>query len=98
MFWTVRIHLRGFVGHHNPRVPDQDLGVTDPVSHGHTKELLRIECLPVEINRGLGILEYEIRGDRAISVGNWLDHDNSSFHGRMSSARSIDLPGSTSLQ
>src|SRR5260370_13556363 len=75
MFGAVSIHLRGLIGQHNPRVSDQDLGVADPVPHGHTKEFLRTECLPVEINRGLGILEDKIRGDRAISVGNWLDHD-----------------------
>src|ERR1035438_9913579 len=75
MFGAVRIHLRSFIGQHNPRVSDQDLGVADPVPHGHTKEFLRTEYPPVEINCGLGILEDKIRGDRAISVGNWLDHD-----------------------
>src|ERR1700733_4157654 len=74
MFGSVRIHLRGLVGQHDPRVSNLDLSVSDTVSHGHTKEFLRAECLLVEINRGVGILENEIRSDRAISVGNWLDH------------------------
>src|SRR5271156_6014279 len=74
MFWSVRIHLRGLVGQHDPRVSDLDLSVSDPVSHGHTKEFLRAECLLVEMNRGVGILENEIRSDRGIAFGNWLDH------------------------
>jgi hypothetical protein len=53
--------------------------VPDPVPHGHTKEFLCAECLRVEINRGLGILEDEIWRDGAISVGNWLDHDKVLF-------------------
>src|SRR5271168_1045268 len=97
MFGSVRIHLRGLVGQHNPGVSDLDLSVHDPVSHGHTKEFLRAECLLVEINRGVGILENEIRSDRAISFGNWLVHFNPSFHGRMSSPRSIDLSSSNNL-
>src|ERR1035438_1472411 len=74
VFGSVRIHLRGLVGQHNPGVSDLHLGVHDPVSHGHTKEFLRAECLLVEINRGVGILENKIGSDRAISFGNWLDH------------------------
>src|ERR1700688_3830571 len=75
MFGSVHIHLRGFIGQHDPRISDLDLGVGDPVPHGHTKEFLRAECLSIEIDRGVGILENEIRSDRAISVGNWLDHN-----------------------
>src|ERR1700677_686592 len=74
VFGSVGIHLRGLVGQHDPRVSDLDLSMSDPVSHGHTKEFLRAECLLVEINRGVGILEYEIRSDRGITFGNWLDH------------------------
>src|SRR6202161_2815460 len=74
VFGSVGIHLRGLVGQHDPRVSDLDLSMSDPVSHGHTKEFLRAECLLVEMNRGVGILEYEIRSDRGITFGNWLDH------------------------
>jgi hypothetical protein len=57
MFGSVRIHFWGFIGQHDPRVSDLDLGVADPVPHGHTKEFLSAECLSVEIDRGVGILE-----------------------------------------
>src|SRR5580700_4392829 len=92
MFGSVRVHLRMLVSQHDSRVSDLDLSVPDPVSHGHTKEFLRAECLLVEMNRGVGILENEIRSDRAISVGNWLDHFKALLPGRMSSPRSIDPP------
>src|SRR5450631_1059654 len=74
MFGAVSIHLRIFIGQHNPRISDLHLRMHDPISHRHAKEFLGPECLPIEINRRVGILEHQIRSERAISIGNWLDH------------------------
>src|SRR5439155_26699502 len=74
--------LRAFVGEHDRRVADADLGVHHlAVGAGHAEQLGRAERLLVEVQRLRGTVDDEVRGDGVIPVGDRLD-----WHGEPSAA------------
>src|SRR5271157_3213529 len=74
------IHLGEFIGQHDSRCADQDLGVIDlPAGVGQAIKLDGSERLRIKVDRPGGIPDVQVGSDRGVSVRNRFDsHDGGS--------------------
>ena len=77
---SFHIHLGEFIGQHDSRCADQDLGVTDPsVGVRQAIKLDGPERLRIKVDRPGGIPDVQVGSDRGVSVRNRFDsHDGGS--------------------